>query len=58
MEQLTIERLHDNLSRLKLTKAAEVLDAIVDKANEQKSSYLGFLDHLLEEEALQAFSGA
>jgi len=50
MEQLTIERLHDNLSRLKLTRAAEVLNAIVDKANEEKISYLGFLDHLLEEE--------
>ena len=50
MEQLTIERLHDNLTRLKLSKAAEVLDTIVDKANEQKISYLGFLDHLLEEE--------
>lgn len=50
MEQLTIERLHDNLSRLKLSRAAEILDAIVDQANERKSSYLGFLDHLLEEE--------
>ena len=50
MEQLTIERLNDNLTRLKLTRAAEVLDTIVDKANDQKISYLGFLDHLLEEE--------
>jgi len=50
MEQLITDRLQDNLSRLKLTRAAEVLDAIVEKAETDKSSYLAFLDHLLEEE--------
>lgn len=50
MEQLTSERLQDNLSRLKLTRAAEVLDTIAEQAKEDKSSYLAFLDHLLEEE--------
>jgi DNA replication protein DnaC len=50
MEQLTIERLHDNLGRLKLSRAAEVLDSIIERASESKASYLGFLDHLLEEE--------
>ena len=50
MEQLTSERLQDNLSRLKLTRAAEVLDTVVEQAREAKSSYLAFLDHLLEEE--------
>jgi len=50
MEQLTSERLHDNLERLKLSRAAEVLDAIVQEAEAHKSSYLAFLDHLLEEE--------
>ena len=50
MELLTIERLHDNLTRFKLTRAAEVLNTIVDHANDQKISYLEFLDHLLEEE--------
>lgn len=50
MEQLTSERLQDNLSRLKLTRAAEVLDAVADQAKENKSSYFAFLDHLLEEE--------
>ena len=50
MEQLTSERLQDNLQRLKLSRAAEVLDAIVQDAEESKSSYLAFLDHLLEEE--------
>ncbi len=50
MEQLTLERLHDNLSRLKLTRAAELLDTVIEQASAQNSSYLGFLDHLLEEE--------
>lgn len=50
MEQLTCERLQDNLKRLKLIRAAEVLDTVVNHAEEGKSSYLGFLDRLLEEE--------
>jgi DNA replication protein DnaC len=50
MEQLTSERLQDNLQRLKLSRASEVLDAIVQEAETSKSSYLAFLDHLLEEE--------
>jgi len=50
MEQLTSERLHDNLQRLKLNRAAELLDTIAIEAEERKSSYLAFLDHLLEEE--------
>jgi len=50
MEQLITDRLRDNLGRLKLTRAAEVLDDIVAKAEADKSSYPAFLDHLLEEE--------
>lgn len=50
MEQLTGERLQDNLLRLKLGRAAEVLDSIIREAEENKSSYMAFLDHLLEEE--------
>ena len=50
MEQLTSERLQENLSRLKLTQAAEVLDTVAEQAKEKKSSYFAFLDHLLEEE--------
>jgi DNA replication protein DnaC len=50
MEQLTYERLHDNLKRLNLTAAAEMLDTIVEQAEQNKTSYLAFLDHLLEEE--------
>lgn len=50
MEQLTGERLQDNLLRLKLGRAAEVLESIVRQAEANKSSYMSFLDHLLEEE--------
>ena len=50
MDQLISERLRDNLSRLKLTRATDVLETIVETAQQEKSSYLTFLDHLLEEE--------
>lgn len=50
MDQLIGDRLRDNLQRLKLAQAAEVLDTVAKKAEKQKSSYLSFLDHLLEEE--------
>jgi len=50
MEQLTCERLQENLTRLKLVRAAEVLETVAEKAEESQASYLSFLDHLLEEE--------
>lgn len=50
MEQLISERLRENLNRLKLSQAAAILDAVVRRAEEDTSSYLSFLDHLLEEE--------
>ena len=50
MERLTTERLQDNLARLKLTRAAEVLEAVARQAEANNTSYLAFLDHLLEEE--------
>jgi DNA replication protein DnaC len=50
MEQLTCERLQDNLKRLKLVRAAEELETVAAQSEEHKSSYLSFLDHLLEEE--------
>lgn len=50
MEQLITDRLRDNLQRLKLSCAAEVLDTVTKQAEKDKSSYLAFLDHLLEEE--------
>jgi DNA replication protein DnaC len=50
MEQLTCERLQDNLKRLKLIRAADVLDTIIENSKKNNSSYSAFLDHLLEEE--------
>ena len=50
MEQLTYERLQDNLKRLKLNRAAEILDTVVTHSEKNDGSYLAFLDHLLEEE--------
>ena len=50
MEQLICDRLRDNLNRLKLNQAASVLDDILQQAEADQSSYLAFLDHLLEEE--------
>ena len=50
MEQLTCERLEDNLKRLKLLRVADVLDTIIENSKKNKSSYMAFLDHLLEEE--------
>lgn len=50
MEQLTYERLQDNLKRLKLNRAAEILDTVVAHSEKNDGSYLTFLDHLLEEE--------
>lgn len=44
------DRLQENLGRLNLIRAAEILDAIAMKAETEKASYLAFLDHLLEEE--------
>ena len=50
MDQLISERLRENLSRLKLTRATEMLETVVKQAEAEQSSYLTFLDHLLEEE--------
>jgi DNA replication protein DnaC len=50
MEQLTYERLQDNLKRLKLNRALEILDTVVAHSEKTDGSYLAFLDHLLEEE--------
>ncbi len=50
MEQLTYDRLKENLMRLKLGRMHEVLDAVVSLAEADKMSYLSFLDRLFEEE--------
>lgn len=50
MEQLTYERLQENLKRLKLSRASEILDPVIAQSEKNDASYLSFLDHLLEEE--------
>lgn len=50
MEQLTHERLMDNLKRLKLIRAAEVMDDLAATSHQDGGSYLSFLDRILEEE--------
>jgi len=50
MEKLIYERLQDNLKRLKLFKAMEILDIVADRAQANDGSYMVFLDQLLEEE--------
>ena len=50
MEQLVYERIQDNLGRLRLNQMKEVLDSIIKVSEQEKRSYLAFLDQLLEEE--------
>lgn len=50
MEQLTYERLKENMMKLKLARMHEVLDTVVSLAENDKLSYLAFLDRLFEEE--------
>jgi DNA replication protein DnaC len=48
--QLITDRLLDNLHRLSLIRASEVLETIARQAETDQRSYLAFLDQLLEEE--------
>jgi DNA replication protein DnaC len=50
MEQLITDRLRENLTRLNLIRASEILQTIAEQAEADKRSYLAFLDQLLEEE--------
>jgi len=50
MEQLTYERLKENLLKLKFARMHEALDTLVAQAEHDKLSYLAFLDRLFEEE--------
>jgi len=50
MEQLTYERLKENITKLKCARMHEVLDTLITHAEQEKLSYLAFLDRLFEEE--------
>jgi DNA replication protein DnaC len=45
-----MQRIESNLSRLRLGRIIQVLDQLVQAADQKNKSYLGFLDELLEEE--------
>ena len=50
MSEMIMERIADNLSRLKMTKMQEVLPILAEEAQSKDLSYMAFLDRLLEEE--------
>jgi DNA replication protein DnaC len=50
MEQLIYERLKENLSRLKLGRIAEILDAVIADAEQEHLSPYAILDRLFEEQ--------
>jgi DNA replication protein DnaC len=52
-ETLVLERIEANLSRLRLPRIKEILQAVIKKAEDAGESYLSFLDDLLEEEVAQ-----
>ena len=50
---LVLDRIESNLTRLRLPKIKEILDRVLKSAEKEDSSYLNFLDELLEEEVAQ-----
>jgi DNA replication protein DnaC len=52
-DTLVLERLQNNLSRLRLPRIGAMLPEMASVAQEQGKSYLSFLDELLEEEVGQ-----
>lgn len=50
MSELVMERIIENLGRLRLTKAQQLLPTMAEEAQHRHESYLGFLDRLLQEE--------
>ena len=52
-EQMVMERLADNLSRLRLPRIGAILPEIVKTAETESWSYLTLLDRLIEEEVAQ-----
>jgi DNA replication protein DnaC len=47
---LVLERIESNLTRLRLPRIREILEAVLKTAQKQDKSHLSFLDELLEEE--------
>jgi len=49
-DSLVADRIESNLTRLRLPRIREVIESVIETAQEQEKSYLSFLDELLEEE--------
>ena len=49
-DSLVADRIESNLTRLRLPRIREVIESVINTAQEQEKSYLSFLDELLEEE--------
>ncbi len=49
-DTLVLDRIHASLIRLRLPRIAEILESVVQLAEEKGKSYLAFFDELLEEE--------
>jgi DNA replication protein DnaC len=47
---LVVDRIESNLTRLRLPRTREILQRVLQSAEKQEKSHLGFLDELLEEE--------
>lgn len=52
-ELLVLDRIQSNLTRLRLPRIGEILSETVKSFEKKRSSYLSFLDALLEEEVLK-----
>jgi len=47
---LGLDRIQNSLARLRLPRMGEILESVMQAAQEKGESYLSFLDELLEEE--------
>jgi DNA replication protein DnaC len=50
MSELVMERIAENLTRLRLTRIQDMLQIVADQAQDSSETYLAFLDRLLQEE--------
>ena len=50
MSELVMERITENLTRLRLTRAQELVSSVAEDAEDKGESHLAFLDRLLQEE--------
>ena len=49
-DTLVVDRIESNLTRLRLPRIKEILEAVLSASEKKDASYLNFLDELLEEE--------